>query len=54
MPLATVGYADQLTLKVSELEAQGQQIIQIQPFGSGWVILYRKGPGRPPAGKETR
>lgn len=54
MPVTRVTFADQLDGKVAELEAAGQQIVQIVPRGEGWVIVYRKGPGRPPAGKETR
>ena len=52
MPLLFVNYPDQLEPKVAELEAGGQQVIQVVPQGLGYVILYRKGPGRP--AKETR
>lgn len=54
MPMATVDWPNQVLDKVAELEAAGNRIVQVVHLGDRWGVVYYKGPGRPPAGKETR
>ena len=54
MPLERVDWPNEVAAKVAELEAAGNRISQILHCGDHWAILYYKGPGRPPVGKETR